>query len=229
MNLQQQLENNLLKFKTSNGTKIIKDGIVSFDDYMKSPFKILWVLKEANSDEEDWDIREALYSGVKNENGLNSDWKSTLTRVIYTTLGILNNEDWHSMGDFNLDPDLIDCLHKVAYINVKKIGGSSQSNSQEIQDYYDLNKEVLHEQISLINPNIIIFGNTMKHFDWNWLKDTFNIEVEDESNQNLHIYSGEKHILLNAYHPSYWSIKEQLYCDLIIDAVQKWKLNFQEA
>lgn len=227
---EQQLENNLSKFKDVDGTieNIIFDGIVDIDKYLDAPIKILWILKEVNSADIDWDLRDALNNDIKSETGLKNGWSNTLTPVVYTTLGILNGEDWHTMGDFTINPELINCMQEVAYINVKKVGGGSQASHQEIQSFYELNKEALHEQINLINPEVIIFGNTLNYFDWAWLKHTFEIELEDESNQNLHIYSGKKHLLLHAYHPNNRRITHQVYCDTILQAVKDWKLKFKD-
>ena len=50
--------------------KIIPDGVVSFEDYAKSNCKILFVLKEVNSDETDWDLREFLRNGEEIAHGI---------------------------------------------------------------------------------------------------------------------------------------------------------------
>ncbi|WP_322969750.1 hypothetical protein [Faecalibacter sp. LW9] len=200
---------------------------VSIEKYLTAHTKILWVLKEVNSADLVWDLRDALNNDIKSEHGLSYGWSNTLTPVIYTTLGILNDEDWHTMGDFTKDPDLIDCMQQVAYINVKKVGGGNVASDKKIEPFYNLNKEALHEQISLINPDVIIFGNTMKYFDWTWLKNTFRIEIEDESNPNLYSYFGKDHLLLNAYHPNNRRISHQNYCDSIIETVKNWKLKYR--
>jgi len=226
--LEMQLEQNMKKFCNNNielKSKLIPDGIVDIQKYLSSSVKILWILKEVNSNDENWDLRDALNGEIKVEKGLKEGWERTFTPVIYTTLGILNNEDWHTMGDFKLNPDLIDCMQQVAYINVKKIGGGSNASDNEIKNFYQENKEVLNEQIQLINPDVIIFGNTMNYFEdgiFDKMFGQFDVNKEDD---NLHIYRNSHHLLLHAYHPNNRRISHQLYCDTIINTVHNWIKN----
>lgn len=220
--LTEKLEENLKKFQR-NGNNIIPDGIVDIEQYLNSDIKVLWVLKEANSSEDDWDMREALASYLKTEKGLRYGWANTFTPIVYTTNGIFSEENWDNMGDFTKDSDIIDCLQKVAYINVKKIPGGSVADGNVIQNFYNENKEVLHEQIKLINPDVIIFGNTMNFFDENFFAETFGPFEENKTNNHLHIYRNNKHLLLHAHHPNNKTIKHKEYCDFILDAVHQWK------
>ncbi|MGV0954865.1 hypothetical protein ACTS91_00145 [Empedobacter falsenii] len=222
--LDSKLEKNMSKFQCGNNDyRIIPDGIVNTKKYISSSIKILWILKEVNSEDLDWDLRDALNGELKIDTGLKKGWEKTFTPVVYTTLGILNNEDWHTMGDFTINPDLIDCLQEIAYINIKKIGGGSKALNNEIKAFYEENKDALHEQIQLINPDIIIFGNTMNYFDVGIFDKIFGeLEVNKENN-NLHVYSNKNHLLLHAYHPNNRRISNQEYCDSIIKEVRNWK------
>ena len=58
-----KIEQNKSQFKG----EIVYDGIVNLENYLASPIKILWILKEVNSSDSDWDLRDAL-SDLKNEN-----------------------------------------------------------------------------------------------------------------------------------------------------------------
>ncbi len=227
--LEIELEKNLEKFKHSQDehiNSIVPDGIVNVTKYLNNDLKILWVLKEANSpDNCDWDMREALDSYLKTEKGLRYGWANTFTPIVYTTNGILRNEDWDTMGDFTKDPDIIDCLQEVAYINIKKIPGGSVANNDVIQKYYDDNKEALHEQIKLINPNVVIFGNTMNFIEKDFFTEAFGDLDENKENPHLHIYKNNNRLLLHAYHPNNRVVKHKEYCNSIIEAVKLWKQN----
>lgn len=213
--------------KKSFSGNIIYDGIVENSEYANSSLKILWILKEANSpDNFDWDMRDALQN-LKNESGkgLKYGWANTFTPIVYTTYGIFNDLIWENIESFNENQSIIDVLRKVAYINVKKIPGNSVSNWNEIKAYYDENKKALHEQIKIINPNIIIFGNTLGFFDNDFLE-LFGDLYENKENNSLHIYENNQHLLLHAYHPNNRKITQKEYCDLIIKSVGEWKKKY---
>jgi len=208
---------------------IVYDGIVDIEEYYSSPLKLLWILKDPNSpDDSDWDMRDAL-SDLKNKNGrgLKYGWANTFTPIVYTTYGIFNKVSWEDMGNFYEDQSMIDILKKVAYINVKKVPGVGESDWNEMKSYYKENKRALHEQIELINPEIIIFGNTLKFFDSDFLN-LFGELNKNKENNSLHIYENKEHLLLYAYHPNNRKLTQNEYCNLIINAVSEWKLKYNK-
>lgn len=192
------IENNKRLF---NG-KFIYDGIVDILEYTNSDLKVLWILKEANSTDSDWDMRDALRD-LKNESGkgLKKGWANTFTSIVYATYGIFNEILWGNMGDFNKNQSIIDVLRKVAYINVKKIPGGGRAFWNVIRPYYLENKKAIHEQVNIINPNVIIFGNTYSYFDDDFFE-FFGELTENKSNNSLHIYNNKNYLLLHAYHPN---------------------------
>lgn len=126
-----------------SGENVIHDGIVDFTQYNKTSPKILWILKEANSSESGWTMREALNDLKEKSGGLKTGWANTFTSIIYTTNGIFTGEDWDSMGNFHQDQSIIEVLQKVAYINVKKVPGGSNADWNLIKEYYSENKTAL--------------------------------------------------------------------------------------
>ncbi|SFB90591.1 hypothetical protein [Kaistella jeonii] len=208
------------------GDKVIYDGIVDFVQYSQSSPKILWILKEANSEEHGWTMRDAL-KNLKNINkvGLTDGWANTFTSIVYTTNGIFTGEDWDSMGNFYEDQSIINVMEKVAYINVKKIPGGSLADWNLIKRYYSENKIALHEQIKMINPEVIIFGGTYNFFDDDFFNSFGELE-ENVENNSLHIYQNKNHLLLNAYHPNNRVIKHSTYCNLILHAFKNWQLKY---
>ena len=208
-----------------SGENVIHDGIVDFTQYNKTSPKILWILKEANSSESGWTMREALNDLKEKSGGLKTGWANTFTSIIYTTNGVFTGEDWDSMGNFHQDQSIIEVLQKVAYINVKKVPGGSNADWNLIKEYYSENKTALHQQIQLINPEIIIFGGTYNFFDDDFFELFGELEAHVENN-SLHIYQNKDYLLLNAYHPNNRVIKHSTYCNLILEAVKNWQLKF---
>lgn len=201
---------------------------MDYEQYINSTPRILWILKEANSEDIDWTLRDAL-KDLKHESGrgLKSGWANTFTNIVYATNGLFTGEDWASMGDFNNDQSIIDVLQKVAFINVKNIPGGSNADWQQIKNYYSEKKEGLHEQIKLINPEVVIFGNTFSFFDKDFF-DSFGDLTSKIDNNNLHIHENEDILFLSAYHPNNRKVTSSEYCNLITQAYKDWKIKYNK-
>mgnify|MGYP005850322515 CR=1 FL=1 len=196
----------------------IFDGLVSDQDYQNSDIKIMWILKEANSTEEDesWDLREHILNELKTDKGILKGWSPTFKKIIYVTNGILNNLSWNDeLYHPSYKPEVIDELKKIAFINIKKVGGGSVANKNELSKYYDYSKHLLFEQINEYNPNIIIFGGTYNFFH----KD---LKLEFDKFGSCEATMVDNTIYIDAYHPQY-TIKEEIYFNDILKAVRHYK------
>ena len=214
-----KLEMEISNIKDPNGIHTpIQDGIVSLEDYINSKVKVMWVLKEANSsDDSDWDQRSAI-KFLRTENGIIKGWKRTFEHIIYVTNGIINGKKWDEMPDIEDEYSIIDVLKELAYINVKKIPGGGTSKEGEITSFFNNHKELLIEQINSLQPEVIIFGNTMKYFT-NELK----LKTNSYDSVDYAIYNNK--LLIDAYHPNYVSrggIKGEKYFNDITKVYKKY-------
>lgn len=193
----------------------ICDGIVDLDSYHAAPKKILWVLKEVNSEDDDgdWDLREAIRE-LKTEHGIKKGWDKTFSSIVYVTYGILHSKKWDEIPYTYDDPSVVDVLKSIAYINVKKFPGGARANPDEIRQAYLDNKELLWDQINLINPEIIIFGGTFYLFE-------NDIDANNKApfNSCNLIKSSDKRFI-DAYHPQYIGLTREKYFKDIISALQ---------
>jgi len=197
------------------GKPAIFDGIVNQKEYEKANPKILWILKEANStgENESWNMREHINQKLKTESGIRKGWSATFKKIIYVTNGILNNITWsEELYHPGYKPSVIDELKKIAYINIKKIGGGSVANKNEIQEHYNFSKELLFEQINEFKPTIIIFGGTFKFFE----KDLNLGKLKSFGSCNSKTKDGRTYV--SAYHPMY-TINEEIYFNDIKNAI----------
>src|SRR5687768_12307014 len=160
------LDARIRKIHSNTGLHPICDGIVDPVTYSSSDKKILWILKEVNSPEDDggWDMREAIRN-LKTESGLKKGWDKTFSSIVYVSYGIIYKKNWSEIPYLYDDPSIIDVLNKIAYINVKKVPGGSRTSPTELQLAYVVNRELLWDQIRVINPDIIIFGGTFYLFE----------------------------------------------------------------
>lgn len=169
--------------------KFISDGIIDEQLYQNAKTKILFVTKEPNdSDQTSWDLADLL----------NQDYsKNFAIRLAEWTHGILNDfPPLSSLTDYKV---LHESLKSAAVINLKKIGGASQSKGEEIISHTLQNKPFLLRQIKIIQPEIIIggVGNTEI---WKILFD--NIELEC-SGYDILVGKWDNAKIIDFYHPSY--------------------------
>jgi hypothetical protein len=212
---------------------IIPDGIINKEKYDKSQFKILWILKEPNSNKNGWSYQEYLsINEIETKRGSNID---TLTykifqKILYSSYGILNSYPNYSTMPSITEKKVYEVGEQIAFINIKKTIGGSASKYGEIVKAYSANKNSILNQISEYNPNIIIFGNTLHFFDQNDLK---KIEWDlskasryaGTKNTTFYHLSSEK-MVINAYHPAYWVISNDVYCSEIVAGVEYWQKQF---
>jgi len=202
---------------------VITDGVFDPDRYCKSKFKILWILKEPYDQIDDgkpwgggWDLPENIL-----KKSLPIDFlkiKNTFWPMIYSTYSILNNfPSWDDMPDIEDDISLIEVFKSSGYINVKKLPGHTRSNEQEIDEYYNRYQKILHKQLNIMNPDIIIGGNVLPLFF-----DYFKI---DKQNLNKKASCGylmkDNKIYIDAYHPAQTQVKRDIYCNDIISAIKE--------
>ncbi|MGM9641735.1 MAG: hypothetical protein ACI3XI_00865 [Eubacteriales bacterium] len=125
----------------------ISDGVFDEECYNRQDIKILFVLKEANWENGTVDLCKYLLS--EESSGY---WK-TWNNIARWTKAILDGGDY---------PEYISCadktfwLKKIAFLNLKKKGGTSKAKDKEIQEYATRDKKFLLQQIELYYPDIII-------------------------------------------------------------------------
>lgn len=216
-NLKEKVEI-FFKKQNTDEAKLMMDGIVDVNEYEKSNPKILWILKEPydHDDGGGWSITDDF---IKHPDFLKEKigrafktWHS----IIYTTYSIFNNcISYDDMDFIRNKPDMAEVLRKVAYINIQKLAAGSVSSEREMASAYDRNREILHEQLKLFNPDIVIGGNTLHHFQNDLglgekLYNEFNYCIK---NSKLYIF---------ADHPGQRKYDIEEYVDSIVGIVKSW-------
>lgn len=195
----------------------IFDGIVNKEEYQNSKVKIMWILKDANStgEAESYDLRDAI-NNLKTEYGIRKGWEKTFSNIIYVTAGILNQKKWDDIPFPKDDPEIVNVLKQIAYINIKKVGGGSQSVDSELQEHFEKSKKLLISQIEEFNPDVVIFGNTYRFFENKLGLNQMNIFG------TCHATAKKNRIYINAYHPNA-RISGKDYFEDIITAYNAFK------
>jgi hypothetical protein len=212
-----------------NDIEEITDGIVNlefYNDKKRTPFKILWILKEPYDDFDEngkaigggWSYTDDLNARLHNYSTI-----PTWRRIAYTSFGILNGfSAYKDIDDIMEGNGIFDVIRSIAVINVKKTPGNKQTPYKVLSEAYNRNRTILLEQIRTFNPNIIIGGGTLPLF-------VNDLNLEEQKKINNHdpsYYINDSKLYIVAYHPSYQarSLKfEEEYVDGIFSAVKNWK------
>jgi hypothetical protein len=204
-----------------NDSHFVIDGIIEPEKYLNAKYRILWVLKEANSETDTWSYLE----NFKDKEWLYRCGKSvpTLKRIIYITYGILKDCEWSEIPDASNEKSF-EPLQDIAIINIKKIPGGSISGDDEIQQAYYDNHELLKLQIETYNPNVVIFGNTLQYF---YKTDFDGLEIAEKQNTeygNAFYDTGDK-LYIHTWHPAVRGagFTDEDYVMDIVNIVRRWK------
>lgn len=124
----------------------IKDGVFCEEEYVKQPLKILYVLKEAN-----WNGSVNLCEWILSE-PKSGYWRTWNNIARWTKALIEGGEYPHYVSK----TDKSYWVKKIAFLNLKKVGGGAKANKDEISEYAIRDKKFIKEQILLYNPDVII-------------------------------------------------------------------------
>lgn len=210
---------------SNSNRQIITDGIVNFEKYSKSNFKISWMLKEPYDNYDGtgggWDYSELfpldkdLYDTFK----LN---KPTFHPIIYASYAILNDFMMCSDMDWISDNhEMCNILYEIAFMNCQKLPAKGAT----ITDFSDLyksikkNGDLLQKQIQLIDSEILIFGNTFELY-----KEILDLKDEKLINNGSSDYLIKNNqIYISSYHPSQRKIARETYVNDIVNCVKTWQ------
>lgn len=205
----------------------IKDGIIDSEKYEAASVKILVVLKEANVAPEDANKEIDMTAGFR------EDWHKknalsvpTFRKLIYATYGILNPDvEWSDVPYAN--DEAYEAIKQIAYININKKPAGAVSNYSDIKASYMENRDVLVQQIKEIDPDIILFGNTLQYFEYKdlqkagWDYEHLEKRYVSDTQNTVYYQLPQNKLIINAYHPSYTRVGDKLYWEEIKVASQK--------
>ncbi|MDH5718909.1 MAG: hypothetical protein OEZ22_14880 [Spirochaetia bacterium] len=198
----------------------IFDGVVNEELFLSSKTKpkILWILKEPwekleeNEKGGGWDLVKDLL-----KDGWHSN-KGSYAIMAYVSYSVFNDfKKYSNISYLTQDSRVGDSLKYIAYINIKKFPGSTSSNKNEISEYFYKYKDILIKQIKIINPDIIIGGNTLPFF-YDYLEienDYFNKEIS-----SAWYFKKNNRLYVHAYHPAQISIPKEKYVDDIVEIIK---------
>lgn len=176
------------------------DGILNYKTWESLNPKIMFFLKETADDF--LDVRKDPIN-IRKGNGNHFWWNIVYWKHAINQIYNKNEID-HSLLPFSELHEVKYTnyiIDSIAYVNVKKIcENKTSSNDAEILKYAMNDKPFLHEQINLINPDIVFCSKiTFKAY-----KEIFGEELEQI---NSICYKHNNRLILKFVHPSYFQIK----------------------
>ena len=200
--------------KSKKDSEPIMDGIVDVEKYRKSKLKICWILKEPYCEGDGTGGGWSLTKDILLKKDFNPGKSPTWQPMIYVTYSLLNNFiDYSNMDFIRDDPKMSNSLKSIAFINVNKMPGYTRSNDIDIAKKYQEWRPLLHWQLKIYDPQILIFGHTFKHFQ----KD---LGIKNKEIKNDFYVLKNNKIYIHAYHPAQTQITRDDYVQGIIDVVK---------
>jgi hypothetical protein len=134
----------------------IPDGVVDENAYLESNYKLLFILKEVNGDNEGkgFDLREFLLD----EGGRNQTW-GNITRWVEGIRQLPKEIAWHEIKDI-YDERRIKALRSIVAVNMKKSPGVHTADEGQITHAAAQDKKFLKRQFSLYDQDIAICCGT---------------------------------------------------------------------
>lgn len=139
------------------------DGVVCPEVYLKSKYRILWILKEPHDEPNadgsqgggGWSIIERM-----------RDDPDTMARerayqpMCYINYGLLHDKGaWEDMPWLRDSDEIRQTLLNIACINIQKLPGGTSSNNSQIESAYLRHRDLILDQIASYAPSHIFACN----------------------------------------------------------------------
>ena len=208
-----------------NHRYVIYDGAVNPERYLASPIKIAWMLKEPYEEEDGtgggWSFTDAFDKEDLYNHTFKQPHKATWHPIIYASYGITHGfQRWDDMPYISNSPNLCDVVRSIAIVNAQKLPslGGAKTDFAHIQHSYGQHQVLLHEQIDLIQPDILIFASTFSLY-----RDALGLtDFVPMKKKSIDYYFKDGKLYVDAYHPAQLAHKRPVYVDDIIEAVEEW-------
>ncbi len=177
--------------------------------------RLMYLLKEAyDEDGGGWAYRDLFKTGA--DELLK---KPTWSTLAYSSYGIQENLLWNDMPFIKEDSSVKESLNDVCIVNIQKLPGlnGSRTNMNDIRKAYKNHKAFIDEQIDFYKPNIIICGGT-----FSVLREETSYDFVDWVGE-VEIYERNGIHYIDAYHPSYRGIGQEVYVDDLVNTFRKLK------
>lgn len=150
--------------KKESSAIFVTDGIVNEDGWRKANVKVLYLLKEVNGADDEWDERDYLANYNIKEPYINTH-SPTIDALIKWQFGIADCgiSSWRDVEKRTQDKALqTTLLEQICLVNIKKTAGGGVVDWERFDAYFanQENHKYLKKQLALYDPQIVICGGT---------------------------------------------------------------------
>jgi len=154
----------LRKWKTRPhhvGRGFVSDGPLDPERWDKAEHRVLFLLKEAYNepgDTQEWDLREYLRARVADHHLGFTFWTVAYWNYLLRRLhGSRFPQFPSSQPEYDAArEELLD----AAVVNVKKSGGISTSDPEDLGRYVERDGDLIKKQVDICRPHVVVCGNT---------------------------------------------------------------------
>jgi len=125
---------------------LIRDGVINTVEYSSSNPKLLFLLKEPNSNESNWTLIDFIKRGAQS-----STWDN-ITRWIFGIRNLKKDIPWNDLSEVSSDQRK-QLLNAVAVMNLKKTPGGGVTSEKELERFTSEDRDYLIDQFSLYNDH----------------------------------------------------------------------------
>lgn len=197
----------------------IADGVVSEYFWQHAAVKILYLLKEANGADEQWDERVYLAEYGK---GM-VPRSQTINAVIKWQYGITHGSSvpWSEVEKETASEEVQKAmLSQICIVNMKKTAGGASVNQQKFAEYFaeSINISNLQKQLEIYKPDIVICGGGSGYLCK--LKGWKN-SIWQQTSRGINYHKENNIIYIDFWHPSNRGVSANVLYYTLLDAVEE--------
>ena len=169
----------------------IRDGIVDESWWLQEQCvpKICFFLKEARTQEEHYVLTDDLRA--------REPWRLWQRVAIWTQAIQAAFSCEHAYDDEKLKLRSHTAIKQIAVVNVKKSDGKNTSNDKDLIVFANQDKDLLKQELELIDPDIIVCGYTFR-----FLSIVLGDELEAGKRQDTMYCFWKDKLIIDYYHPA---------------------------
>lgn len=219
------LENLLFDEWSKKREELSSDGIIDEQSYLESKPKLLFLLKEVNSNI-GFDLKQFVKDG-----GRPQTWDN-IARWIYGIRSLDKEFEWKELENINTEEQRQELFKSICVMNLKKSPGGHTTDNNKLWEIASEDKEFLNRQFNiyfenpLIRPELIIACGSATSYTFNEL-----IHIPDASEWKMtsrgicyYEYNNGNGFFIRYSHPEARVQHNLLYYGLV-DAIKEIKRN----
>jgi hypothetical protein len=155
--INQELENLYSKWRNPN-VHFVDGGVIDQHMYESSEVKVLMLLKEVNDAEqkENWSLVDLIKAQIEKKKFL-PIWQ----RVGEWSFGLEQGFPYYEkIYEYMGEENIAEGLSSIATTNLKKSGGTGESDYEVIKNHAITNKDLWTREIEIIQPDVVVCGGT---------------------------------------------------------------------